>query len=186
LNFEFVSDFDFRISDFPNPMSLNSTNDEDLLREELVAYLDGELDAEQSRRIELRASEEPRARRMLQELDRTWHMLDELDAPATSEDFTRTTLEMVAQAADQDVKKHEAEAPWRRRRAALWTAAGLIAAAAAGFLIVASLIPEPNAQLLQDLPIIENFDQYREIGSVDFLHALNKEKLFTEDADDAH
>jgi anti-sigma factor RsiW len=149
-------------------MSLNSANDEDLLREELVAYLDGELDAEQSRRIELRASEEPRARRMLHEFDRTWHMLDELDAPATSEDFTRTTLEMVAHAADQDVKTHQAEAPRRRRRAALWTAAGLIVAAAAGFLIVAALIPEPNAQLLQDLPIIENFDQYREIGSVIF------------------
>ncbi len=81
-------------------------------------------------------------------------------------------------------EKAKAEAPRRRRRAMLWAAAGLVGAAAAGFLIVASLIPDPNAQLLQDLPILENFDQYHEIDSIDFLRALNDEKLFAEDADD--
>ena len=60
-------------------MSPDPVNDEAQLREELVAYLDGELDGEQSRRIEQRAAAEPEARRMLQELDRAWHMLDELD-----------------------------------------------------------------------------------------------------------
>ena len=165
-------------------MPHDPANDEDRLREELVAYLDGELDAEQSRRIEQRAATEPDARRMLEELDRTWHMLDELDAPSTSEDFTRTTLEMVAVAADEDAEKAKAQRPRRRLRAGLWAAAGLIAAAAAGFLLVTSLIPDPNAQLLQDLPILENFDQYREIDSIDFLRALNNEKLFAEDADE--
>ena len=154
------------------------------LREELVSYLDGELDAEQSRQVEQRAAVEPDARRMLEELDRTWHMLDVLDAPVTSEDFTRTTLEMVALAAVEDVRKAKVETPRRRRRARLWAATGLVGAAAAGFLIVTSLIPDPNAQLLRDLPILENFDQYREIDSIDFLRALNDEKLFTEDADD--
>jgi anti-sigma factor RsiW len=166
-------------------MSYDPANDEGQLREELVAYLDGELDAEQSRRIEMRASEEPDARRMLEELDRTWHMLDELDVPATSEDFTRTTLEMVALAAVGDAEKVKAEAPTKRRRTALRAAAGLIAAAAAGFLIVATLAPDPNSRLLQDLPILENFDQYRQVDSVDFLRALNKNNLFPEDTDDA-
>jgi anti-sigma factor RsiW len=159
-------------------------NDEAQLREELVAYLDGELDAEQSRRIEERARVEPDARRMLEELDRTWHMLDELDSPATGEDFTCTTLEMVALAAADDARKARAGRPRRRLRAILWAAAGLVGAAAAGFVIATSLVPDPNAQLLEDLPILENYDQYREIDSIDFLRALNKEKLFTEDADD--
>ena len=87
-------------------------------------------------------------------------------------------------AAAEDAEKAKAEAPRRRRRARLWAAAGLLGAAAAGFLIVTSLIPDPNAQLLEDLPILENFDQYREIDSIDFLRALNNEKLFAEDADD--
>jgi hypothetical protein len=163
-------------------MSHDPVNDEVQLREELVSYLDGELDAEQSRRIEQRAAAEPGARRMLEELDRTWHMLDALDAPATGEDFTRTTLEMVALAAAEDVQKAKDAAPRKRRRARLWAAAGLLAAAAAGFLIVAGLAPDPNAQLLQDLPFLENFDQYREIDSIDFLRAVNDEKLFAEDA----
>ena len=109
-----------------------------------MAYLDGELDAEQSRRIEERAAAEPDTRRMLEELDRTWHMLDELDAPPTSEDFTRTTLEMVALAAVEDVEKAKAQRPRRRLRAGLWAAAGLIAAAAAGFLH--RHVPDPRPQ----------------------------------------
>ena len=67
---------------------------------------------------------------------------------------------------------------------ALWTAAGLLGAAAAGFLIVSQLIPDPNAQLLQDLPILENYDQYRvRIGNIEFLRALSAEKQFADDAD---
>ena len=93
-------------------MPHDPANDEAQLREELVAYLDGELDAEQSRRIEQCAAAEPDARRMLEELDRTWHMLDALDTPATNEDFTCTTLEMVALAAAEDA----AEGQGRMRR----------------------------------------------------------------------
>jgi anti-sigma factor RsiW len=167
-------------------MSHDPANDKGQLREELVAYLDGELNAEQSRQVEQRAAVEPEARRMLQDFDRTWHMLDELDAPPTSEDFTRTTLEMVALAAVNDVENAKAEAPRRRLRAGLWAALGIVGAAAAGFFIVASLLPDPNAQLLQDLPLLENYDQYREVQSIDFLRALNEAKLFAEDADDAH
>ncbi len=162
-------------------MSHNPADDGAQLREELVSYLDGELDAEQSRRIEERAAVEPDARRMLEELDRTWHMLDALDAPVTSEDFTRTTLEMVALAAAEDVQKAKVEAPRRRLRARLWAVAGLIAATAAGFFVVASLIPDPNAQLLQDLPILENFDQYHEIDSFVFLRELTRARLFADD-----
>ncbi len=171
-------------------MSPDPANDKAQLREELVSYLDGELDAERSRQVEQRAAVEPDARRMLEELDRTWHMLDVLDAPAghpvpwVGEDFTCTTLEMVALAAAEDAGKAKAEAPKRRRRKWLWAAAGLVGAAAAGFLLVTSLVPDPNAQLLRDMPILENFDQYREVDSIDFLRALNDEKLFTEDADD--
>ena len=164
-------------------MSHDPANDETQLREELVAYLDGELDGEQSRRIEQRAAVEPDARRMLEELDRTWQMLDELEARPTGEDFTCTTLEMVALAAADDAQKAKAAMPRLRLRARLWAAGGLVGAAATGFLVITSLISDPNAQLLQDLPILESFDPYREIESIDFLLALNAEKLFTEDSD---
>jgi anti-sigma factor RsiW len=166
------------------PIPQNPHNDDAPLREELVAYLDGELDVKQSRKVEERAAIDPQARRILEEFDRTWHLLDELETPPASDDFTRTTLEMVALAAGDDAAKIKAETPRRRWRARSWTLAGVAAACAAGFFLVASLVPDPNAQLLQDLPILENYDQYREIDSIDFLRTLNDHNLFTKDADD--
>ena len=165
-------------------MSQEPDNDDLELREELVAYLDGELDAEQSRRIEHRLANEPEVRLALQELDRTWHLLDELDAPTIDEGFTRTTLEMVALAAVDDASRIRAEAPRRRRRCWLAAVGGLAAAALVGFALVGLLAPDPNTQLLQDLPLIENLDQYRQIDNIEFLRMLSREKLFTEDIDD--
>jgi hypothetical protein len=155
------------------------------LREELVAYLDGELEASRSRRLEERLANEPRLRRILQELDGTWSLLDELDAPPPDEHFTRTTLEMVALAADEDVARGRAEAPRRRRRRWLAVAGALLAAAAAGFAGVALLFPDPNAQLRRDRPILENLDQYRQIDSIEFLRVLSREKLPAEEADES-
>ena len=165
-------------------MSQEPLNDDAPLHEELVAYLDGELGAAESRRVEERAAIEPEARRILEGFDRTWHLLDALESPPTGEDFTRTTMEMVALAAAGDAAKVKAEAPRRRRRIWLWTLAGLAGTAAAGFFLVAGLIRDPNAQLLQDLPLLENYDQYRDIDSIEFLHALSDNNLFTKDADD--
>ena len=87
---------------------------------------------------------QPDTRRMLEEFDRTWHILDELETPATNEEFTRTTLEMVALAAEKDAAELREELPRARRRKRLWTAAGLVGAAAAGFLLVAALAPIPT------------------------------------------
>jgi hypothetical protein len=164
------------------PMSQNQTDDDAPLREELVAYLDGELSAAESRRVEQRAAAQPDARRMLEEFDRTWHLLDELETPATGEDFTRTTLEMVALAAVDDAAKLKAETPRRRFRAALWGLAGLAAAALIGFLLVQKLLPDPSAALLRDLSLLENYDEYREVGSIDFLRALSDSNLFSKDS----
>jgi anti-sigma factor RsiW len=166
-------------------MSQEPAKDDSQLREELVAYLDGELDAERSRRIEQQLADDPETRRAMQELDRTWHLLDELDAPAVDEDFTRTTLEMVAVAAVEDAENLEVEVPRRRRRRWVFVGGGLLAAALAGFLAVYLAAPDPNAQLLHDLPMLENFDQYRQVDNAEFLRTLDHEKLFTEDVDDA-
>lgn len=164
-------------------MSQLPANDDANLQE-LVAYLDGELSADESRQIEERAASDPDVHRTLHELDRTWHMLDDLDQPAMGEDFTCTTMEMVAVAAAEEAAHAESEIPRKKRRYWLLATAGLAAAALAGFLGVAFLAPDPNAQLVQDLPILENFDQYRQIDNIDFLKRLSAEKLFTEEVDD--
>ncbi len=149
------------------------------LDEQLVAYLDGELDAESSRRIEALLASDAEVRRRLQSLERTWDLLDELDAAPVGEPFTQTTLEMVAVAAHEDVERDRAEAPRRRRRRLLTAGGGLLAAAAAGFLAVVLSAPDPNRQLLEDLPVLENFDEYRQVESIEFLRELRDKGLFS-------
>ena len=37
---------------------------------------------------------------------------------------------------------------------------------------------DPDRQLLRDLPVLENLDEYRQVGSIEFLRKLRDEKLF--------
>lgn len=150
--------------------------------EDLVAYLDGELDDRASRRIEQLLATDPKVRGALQGLDRTWHLLDRLDRVTPDEEFTRTTLEMVAVAAADDVQEQQVIVPRRRRRRWLIGSAGLLAAAAAGFLTVAVLRPSPNQRLLEDLPVLENLEPYRQVETIEFLRLLDQEKLFSKEA----
>lgn len=154
-------------------------SDEDALPDEqLVAYLDGELDAENARRIEALLASNPMLRRRLQSLERTWELLDELDSAAVGEPFTRTTLEMVAVAVSREIDGDLA--PRQRRRRWLVVTALLLAAATVGFLMAAVLMPDPNASLLRDLPVLENFDEYRVVENIDFLRLLRDKRLFCE------
>jgi hypothetical protein len=158
-------------------MNKEPSNTESPLDEQLVAYLDGELDPEGRSRIEALLASDPEVRRRLQSLEQTWDLLDELDSEPLGERFTRTTLEMVTVAAGEDVEKHRAEAPRRRRRWLLITGGSLLAAAVVGFLVVA-LGFDPNRELLEDLPVLENLDEYRQVESMEYLRLLQDENLF--------
>ena len=158
-------------------------NAESSLEEQLVAYLDGELDGESCRRIEELLAVDPEVRRKLHWLERTWEVLDELDTAPVGEDFTRTTLEMVAMAAEEDVRKNVEEAPRRRRRLWLLCGGGMLAAGLAGFLAFILIASNPNRELnkelVQDLPILEKLDEYQQIQDIKFLRMLEESGLFS-------
>ena len=151
-----------------------------LLDEQLVAYLDGELDPDSRRRIEELLASDAEVRRRLQEMERTWDLLDDLDTMPVGDQFTQTTLEMVAVAARDDVEQSLADAPRRRRRRRLAIGGGLLAVAAAGF-FAAVIFFNPNRQLLQDLPLLENLDEYRQVGDIEFLRMLQQNGLFAKE-----
>jgi anti-sigma factor RsiW len=157
------------------------------LEEQLVAYLDGELDDESSRQVEELLATDPKVRETLEKLEGTWDLLDNLEQLQPEEILTRSTLEMVAVAAEDDVRRQQAEAPRRRRQRRLLGGVGALAAGAGGFLAVALFWPDRNETLLEDLPVIEHYDQYRQIGDFQFLERLleNKDELFGgEEGDD--
>ncbi len=154
------------------------------LEERLVAYLDGELDAQESRAVEELVSRDSQARAALERLERTWHLLDVLPRSEVGDGFTQSTLEMVTVAAEDDLRRQAAERPRRLVRRWLLGLASAAAAALAGYLAAATWIPDPNRALLEDLPVIEDLDEYRQIDDIEFLRLLHKEGLFSQEAAD--
>jgi hypothetical protein len=167
-------------TEFPQS-DADSPAEPDLLEEQLVAYLDGELDAAESRRIEQLLAGSDEVRQRLQGLERSWELLDQLDRAEVGDCFTRTTLEMVSLVATEDVRQSQALLPVRRRRRWLWGAAAVLAAGLAGFVAVALYWPDRNRRLLQDLPLLEDLDAYRRVESLKFLQTLADSQLFDQD-----
>ncbi len=152
-----------------------------VLDEQLVAYLDGELSPEESRRVESLLASDPAVRRRLQGLDCSWQALDELERVPLDNQFTRTTMEMVALAATEDLERNRREKPRQRRRRWLLAGLSLGLAAACGFVVVWFAWPDPDRQLLQDLPLLQRLDEYRQVDDIEFLKMLAREGLFDED-----
>lgn len=161
------------------PRPTEETQDD--LPAELVAYLDGELDAQQTRVVEERLSHDADYRRQLRELQSAWDLLDFLPTADVDESFTRTTVAMVAVSASDDVDR-AAVRRGRRKRWLWWT--GTVAAAlafVAGYAAVSIVVSRENQRLLRDLPVIQRLDQYRYAENVEFLRLLEREELFGED-----
>jgi anti-sigma factor RsiW len=162
-----------------------STIAQDAVQEELVAYLDGELDAAARARVEERLVEDEAYRQKLARLERAWHMLDALPRTEADAKLTQSTIEMVTVAAREELQ--DAEQSARRRKWLGWGAAlvALVAAGLLGYRIIDRVASRPNEQLAQDLPVIEKVELYRHVDSVDFLRQLEQEGLFAEEVSDA-
>lgn len=159
----------------------NSYNTDDGLHEQLVAYLDGELDAESSLDVERRLAEDASFRRELQQLQGVWDALDELPRAEVDESFTQTTVEMVVLSTEQEIEQQQQTA--QRKSRTWWLAAGgaLLVTALATFWLVSFLLERPNERLLRDLPVIEDIELYRVADSVEYLRLLEESELFKEE-----
>ena len=157
----------------------------DPLEEALVAYLDGELQGEARASVERQIAENPQARQRLQQMQRAWDMLDMLGRVDSNEKFARTTVEMVAVAASQDVQTEQAD--WKKSvRWSRWLlGAGIALSLLLGYVATNYALTRHDRQLVQDLPVIEHLDEYQSIPSVQFLQRLEQDKLFSAESDHA-
>ncbi|PHR89478.1 MAG: hypothetical protein COA78_35810 [Blastopirellula sp.] len=154
------------------------------LDEQLVAYLDGELVDEQRAEVESRLASDETVRRRLQELDRTWELLSELPVSEVDEEnFTRSTVEMIAVAASQEVEAYQEET--RKKNWLQYSLAFIlgIAACYGGFLLTHQVTSAENQQLLSDLPVIESIDEYQRVENIEFLELLEQQGLFAEEVE---
>ena len=161
----------------PLPQKPNSEQ----LDEELVAYLDGELESQSSQKLENLLATDAHARQRLNQLAVSWDMLDQLPRASVDDLFTRTTVEMVAVAAEEEITRTSSGLPARKRRR--WLAGGVatLLAAAVGFMAIGVVMPDQNDPLLRNLPVVVNLDMYRSVGDVELLKKLEASDMFTAD-----
>ena len=151
-------------------------------RENLVAYLDGELDEVATEEIERTLAHSAEARYEVDMLTRTWELLDTLPKSKASDEFSERTLSSIKV---EDLKPSGAgwfrPANWGLRMYPILGGLVLIVAATAGFSVSRYGIPDESEQLVEELPLIENYNVYSDITDVEFLQELQKSGLFDED-----
>ncbi len=169
---------------------MSSLNEED--REDLIAYLDGEVDEGKARDIEARITVDPQMRNEAEAFRQAWDLLDYLPRPEPSPTFTNRTLErLTLRESMSGLKVHSGWVlpPWLK---SLCGAAILLAAAGVGFGLAYLLWAEPapakmeptrvEKTLIRDLSVIENQHLYENIESLEFLENLDQPDLFGEES----
>ncbi|MFH5802452.1 hypothetical protein [Alienimonas sp. DA493] len=144
-------------------------------RDDLVAYLDGELEGEANDRISKALASSPVARNEVEMLTRTWDLLDLLPAANPDRNFTERTL-AAARSLDESVPLSERPAVHVARGAvlvAVWVV-GLAAAGAVGYLAAAEWAPGPNDALVRDEPVLRDLPRLRDAQSEAFLKELSR------------
>lgn len=151
---------------------------------ELVAYLDGELDEEDSSRLERQLAENPPLRGYAETLDRTWQLLDSLGEATVSGEFTQKTLASLAvvskeEHADQFSSSRQST-DWIRRipvtRIALWTLCGFLGTTVGLLLGRSSQAPKADSedvQLLSELDLLLQFPRLHAARSATFLEQVS-------------
>jgi anti-sigma factor RsiW len=157
-------------------------------RDDLVAYLDGELSEEEARALDAKLNLHPQARSEAEALRRTWELLDFLPRPEPSATFTHRTLERVVPLSGQALaRSHQVRQRVRTGLFALgWAAALLLASVGgyAGYQVVNP--PGPTEEdLVRDLRLIENKPLYDLVGDIEYLRALDDPSLFGVDDEGA-
>jgi anti-sigma factor RsiW len=167
-------------------------------RDNLVAYLDGELDERTARALEAKLSRDPQARSEAEALKRTFNLLDYLPRGEASSQFASRTLDRLSTVQPATIAASDPEQASGQARAAQgprhwfqiagWSCA-LLAAAMMGYFGTRSywlhkrpaLPADVDAALVQDLRLMENKKLYDRVDDVNFLRALDVSGLFNDE-----
>jgi hypothetical protein len=147
-------------------------------RDNLVAYLDGELEDDDAREIDEALARSPVARHEVQMLTKTIELIDLLERPAASAEFTKKTLASLARVEAKPLAPPAELGKYVRRGGvlALWMAA-LALSTWAGYSLTNRWFPTEHDLLLDDLPVIERYQDYKRVGDAAFLLELQKRGL---------
>jgi anti-sigma factor RsiW len=166
--------------------------------EELVAYLDGELDPKAAEAVAARLSLDPKLRAEADALQRAWDVLDVLPRPQPSAAFaTRTVSQVIpipgAGSGTQFLSPSGPAAatmpaiPDRRPGPGFWLAsvALILVAGAAGYLGHRAVAPPPKPAepALEDVPLMKNLRLYRNVDDMEYLRKLDSSEMFGDEGE---
>jgi len=166
--------------------------------EELVAYLDGELDPKAAEAVATRLSLDPKLRAEADALQRAWDVLDVLPRPQPSAAFaTRTVSQVIpipgAGSGTQFLSPSGPAAatmpaiPARPPGAGFWlaSAALVLLAGAGGYLGHRAVAPPPKPAepALEDVPLMKNLRLYRNVDDIEYLRKLDSPEMFGDEGE---
>ena len=152
----------------------------DPLDEQLIAYLDGDLGDAERVAVEQRLADDDDFRVRLRTLERSWDMLDLLPGVEVSNSFARSTVEMTVVSAEEEAETQLVQISRKRRTGLLVGTVAVVLAMSLTYWMVTKRLDRPNRELVRDLPVIENVDQYHTVEDIEFLRRLAEEGLFVE------
>jgi hypothetical protein len=145
-------------------------------RDNLTAYLDGELDESLTQQIETVLAQSTVARNDVETLAKTYDLLDLLPRPKASSDFSEKTLSIAKLG---EVRPDYRRSRWYKltQRGGRWAgwAVILFTVSAVSYSITRFRIPREDDVLLDDLDVIRRLDDYEAAGSVDSLERLSRD-----------
>src|SRR5437870_6256119 len=130
-----------------NPSLAETTS----IDEEIVAYLDGELDSEGEARVARRLSDDPAYRLRLNQLQQAWDLLDNLRGTEADDEFTASTVAMVAVQAEHEAKSQQVRVVRQRSVAWLALAGALLLSMAGGYSVFYRRLTQADRNLVRDL-----------------------------------
>src|SRR2546430_15293763 len=142
-----------------NPSLAETTS----IDEEIVAYLDGELDSEAEARVARRLSDDPAYRLRLNQLQQAWDLLDNLRGTEADDEFTASTVAMVAVQAEHEAKSQQMRTVRRRSFGWLALTAAVLLAMAGGYFALHQRLPPADRNFGRDLPVVEHVVGYSNI-----------------------
>ena len=149
--------------------------------EQLVAWLDSELDEEQSQEVELLLRNDAGLRQKAEELERAWEMLDTLEPVSADHQFTVQTIQAVYEDPHGDTVRRTAKLGKRFLTVAsvtcvaLWFLVGFLGTLT-GIQIARLTMPAPestpDAQILGNLDLLSRYPEYSAVRNIRLLRQL--------------
>ena len=145
------------------------------LREEIVAYLDGELEPDQTAVVERRLIEDEGYRHEMLQLQRTWELMGHLRQTELSDNFTASTMEL---AIEGELGRGTENTFWLR---VPWNWMAILFcgffALGSGYFVSTERHAARESKLLADSELLQNFSLIQTIDSFDELTKVHDSQL---------